>query len=64
MFWVVGLFVTYQSAELERSVAAMNCLPYSRSAGNEMTATAGNTGWITVITTRNAAMKKIVRQNE
>ena len=38
--------------------------PTRGTARNKMTATAGNTGWITVIATRDTAMKKIVRKNK
>ena len=60
MFWVIGLFVTYQSARAQGSVAAVNRLPYPSGADNEMAAAAGNTSWRTVIAAGNPAMEKVV----
>ena len=65
MFWVIGLFVTYQSAEVNEALPPLNSLPYPGATSNQMTATSGEHRLDqTVIATWDTAMKKIVRQDK
>src|SRR5205814_285507 len=46
------------------SIASVDCLPHPRSAGNQMAAPTRNAGCRTIVASRDASVKQVVRKNE